>query len=143
MHIARRQRINKELKNARALEMRIEFKFNVDKLPISHTVEFDHMPALLFEADNKSVIKCLPLNMVGIGDSDDEAFTNLADDISELLKDILNESKLLPLSKGLLVGSSADIYWNKFETLTKAKPSQPKAMPKTITRDPLNRGMNR
>ncbi|MCH7497995.1 MAG: hypothetical protein IH971_09100 [Candidatus Marinimicrobia bacterium] len=114
MHVDRERRVLKELENAKALSMTIRFDFELGDGAITNTMTFNGMPGLLFESEGKQVIKCLPLNQLGIGDTTDEASAMLIEDLVEMLKEALNESTLLEDIKDMLKGKAALIYWDKY-----------------------------
>lgn len=126
MHPAREKRVRKELKKAKALSLTLEFRREIGNGAITNTLVFNGMPALLFESEGKQVIKCLPLNQLGMGDTKDEAFEVLGEDLAELLTEIFNESALFGRVDDMLKGRVAQVYWDEYERLSKQHPMQKK-----------------
>ena len=129
MHPAREQRVREELKGAKALSLTLEFSLEIGNGAITNTLVFNGMPALLFESEGKQVIKCLPLNQLGMGDTKDEAFEVLGEDLADLLTEIFNESALFGRVNDMMKGRVAQVYWDEYEQLSKQHP-----MPKKIER---------
>ncbi|MCK4577215.1 MAG: hypothetical protein KAU50_00405, partial [Candidatus Marinimicrobia bacterium] len=95
------------------------FSGSVGELPITHTLEFEQMPGLYIRSNGQHIVKCLPLNQIGIGSSFDEAANQLGDDISEILTDVLGESDFSKSVFSLLEGKSDQVYWEKHSELSK------------------------
>jgi len=122
MHPARLKRVCEELKDAKALSLTVRFELAIGYGAITNTLEFKGMPSLLFEAGGKQIIKCLPLNQLGMGDTKDEAFEALGEDLADMLKEIFDESGLFKLVEDMMKGKAAQIYWDKYTELSKESP---------------------
>jgi len=129
MHPVRRERVLRELKDAIALSMTAIIEIELGNGAITNTLVFNGMPALLFEAEGKYIVKCLPLNQIGVGDSHDQAFESLGVDLVEAFKEALDENALSDVVRDMLNGKAAPIYWEKYIQLAKKK-----VMPKKIER---------
>jgi len=118
MHVNREKRILKELSNAKALSMKVRFDFKIGDGAITNTMTFNGMPGLLFESEGKKVIKCLPLNQLGIGDTDNDAYAMLLEDLVEMLNEALIESNLLEHINDMMKGRAAEIYWDRYAQIS-------------------------
>lgn len=130
MHPEREKLIQEELENATALSLTLNFSGKVGNLPITHTLDFEGMPALLLKSNGKHIVKCLPLNQLGIGDTIEEAIDMLREDLSEILTDVIGESNFLKSVGSLLEGRAAPLYWEKHKELSEAAAVITKAKPK-------------
>jgi len=126
MHPEREKRVRDELKGAKALSLTFKIHFEIGDGTITNTLALNGMPALLFETEGKQVIKCLPLNQLGMGDTRDKAFEALGEDLLEVFTELFNESKLLDLIDEQRKGRAADVYWAAHKRLAKKPPMSKK-----------------
>ena len=132
MHHLREKRINEELKGAKALSLTFKIFFESSNGAITNTLVLKGMPSLLFESEGKQVVKCLPLNQLGIGDTRDEAFDSLGEDLIELFTDLFNESGILKLIDDQRKGRAADIYWDRYKKLSETPPPRAKKVHRQV-----------
>ena len=125
MHPIRQRRVSRELRNAKALSLKL------GNGAIINTLAFNGMPALLFEAEGKHIVKCLPLNQIGVGNTPDEAFNVLGIDLVDALKEALAEKTLEDVVRDMLIGRAAPMYWDVYMQLAK-KPAEPKSIKRYI-----------
>lgn len=131
MHPKRRRRISQELKNARALSLTVMIKMKLGNGAITNNLTFNGMPTLLFEAEGKHIVKCLPLNQIGVGNTPDEAFNVLGIDLVDALKEALAEKTLDDVVRDMLIGRAASLYWEVYDQLAK-KPMEPKRIERRV-----------
>ena len=131
MHQARLTRVERELKKAKALSLTLRFDLDMGSGVIRNTLELEGMPALIFEAEGRYVIKCLPLNQLGTGDSRDEAFEELGEDMAAMLDEVFEESNLFSLIKNMMKGRAARIYWDRYAQLAE-EPSRQKKIKRQV-----------
>ena len=111
MHPERKKRILGELKDATPLTLTVRFDIEIGGGIITNTLVLNEMPALFFKSDGKFVIKCLPLNHLGMGKTKREAFENFGEDLAEMLTETLTESSFLDHLRILFEGTAAPLYW--------------------------------
>ena len=131
MHPTRRRRVSRELRNAKALALTVIIELKLGNGAITNTLTFNGMPALLFEAEGKHIVKCLPLNQIGVGNTPDEAFNVLGIDLVDALKEALAEKTLEDVVRDMLIGRAAPMYWDVYMQLAK-KPVEPKSIKRYI-----------
>lgn len=119
MHPERKKLIDEELQNARAITMTLTFTGSIGEMPITHSLEFEQMPGLYIRSNGLHIVKCLPLNQIGVGSTFDEATDQLGEDISEILTDVLRESDFSSSVFSLLEGKSDQAYWERHSELSK------------------------
>ena len=119
MHPARKERVLKELQDATPLELTVKFKIEVGKGIITNTLTLRDMPTLVFESEGKKTIKCLPLNHVGVGETEEEAFFQFGEDVSEMLAEVFAESNFFKHLLELFNGQANKIYWSEHKKLTR------------------------
>lgn len=119
MHPERAKRVLAQLKDAEALSLEAKLDCKLGRLPVKFTLEFRKMPTLLYQANGKRVVKCLPLNQLGMGDTDDDAFEMLAEDLEDMFFEAIAGSNLAERVVELLQGMAARLYWDKHEELQK------------------------
>ena len=132
MHPTRKRRVVEELKDATPLALTVRFEVEFGDGIIKNTVVLRGMPALLFESEGRYVVKCLPLNHLGMGETKDEAFERLGEDLAEMLNDVFAESRLFDHIKGLFNGTAAKLYWDEHKKLIRLRPA--KMRPKRVER---------
>lgn len=121
MHPNRKKRVLEELKDATPLKMSVKFGIEIGGGIITNTLTLSDMPALVFESENEQVIKCLPLNHLGSGKTDKEAFMRFGEDIAEMIFEAFVESNFIEHLISLFEGPAAKIYWTEHKKLTKKK----------------------
>ncbi|MEE9465489.1 MAG: hypothetical protein V3W14_07975 [Candidatus Neomarinimicrobiota bacterium] len=131
MHPKRQKRVSQELKNASALSLTLTIEMKLGDGAITNTLTFSGMPTLLFKAKGKHIVKCLPLNQAGVGDSRDEAFKILGIDLVDAFTEALAESTLNTVVKDMLNGRPAELYWDVYTRLAKKK-VEPKKIERRI-----------
>ena len=117
MHSKRSTRIHKELKAAQSMSLSLKFDVRLSPVPITISLQFDRMPVLSYKSGSNTVVKCLPLNQVGIGKNQEEAKHALQEDLQELLIDALQGSRLWDQIALLLQGQADEVFWSKYKDL--------------------------
>ncbi len=117
MHPLRQDRLLQELKTATALNLSVEIEMKVGDDLISNTFVLHKMPTLLFQAEGDFIVKCLPLNMIGVGKTKEEAWEVFGIDMAEILKESLEGSPIPKAIQELLSGPAADLYWSTYTRL--------------------------